>query len=291
MKEGINHQDRPVGEDCLFKCSLCLLLMIVSFFSFPPSHAQCMRNNKVFHDGERVEFNLYYKWGILMTKGGKASMTFTTTDYETVPAWRSELLLSSSGMLDKVFRIRDTIINYTTREHPRLLFSTKRANEKGRYQIDNLTYTYKGDSTYVHAFRRDLKEVKADTILVGGNCVLDIVGCIVHARSFDWNDMVEGQPYYLQVAMGKNVIPISYRYEGQRIVEWEDTKYSTRYLVVDIYDDVFTQNKEALEIWLGDDRNKLPIKVRAKLRIGAMEAYYKDSSGLRYPLDSRIVIK
>lgn len=290
MKDEINHQDHhPAGVDCHFKAYLCLLFFCLTTLA-GQVYAQCLQNNKIFHDGERVDFDLYFKWGLIMAKGGTASMTVNASEYEESSVWKSELLLNSSGMVDKVFRIRDTIVNYTTQQQSRLLFSTKRSDEGGYYQIDNLTYSYKGEETHVHAFRRNKNRIKADTVLVGGNCVLDILGSLMYARSFDWNQMTQSEQYHLQVAMGKTVIPISYRYEGQQIVEKDDVKYATRYFVVDIYDDAFTQSKEALEIWIGDDKNHLPIKVRAKLKLGAMEAYYKDSSGLRHPLNSRIVV-
>lgn len=270
------------------KASL-LFLLFLSFYSFTtPSKAQCLQNTKVFHAGEHVAYDLYFKWGMLMTKGAEASMNVSSSVYADQSVWKSELLLYSKGMIDKVFSIRDTLVNYTTQEKPRLLFSTKRSDEGGYYQIDNLSYSYIGDETHVHAFRRNKNRIKADTVLVGGDCVLDILGGLMFARSFDWHAMEQGKPAHLQVAMGKTVIPISYRYEGQRIVEHERAKYATRYFVIDIFDEAFTQSKEALEIWIGDDDNHLPIKVRAKLKLGAMEAYYKESSGLRFPLNSRI---
>ena len=42
--------------------------------------------------------------------------------------------------------------------------------------------------------------------------------------------------------------------------------------------------KEAAEVWIGDDENHIPVKIRAKLKIGAAEVYYKDSYNLRAPL-------
>jgi len=252
--------------------------------------AQCLQNNQVFHNGEKVEFDVYFKYGVLMPKGGGASITISESEYEGTPAWKSELLLYTGGLADKLFKIRDTIENYTTKQHSQLLYSTKRSNEGGYYQIDNLTYSYKGEETHVHSFRRNTHRVRIDTMLVGGSCVLDILGSLIYVRTFDWNDMTQGVQYHLQVAMGRSVIPISYRYEGQRIVEKDGVKYATRYFVVDIFDEAFTESKEAMEIWIGDDKNHLPIKVRAKLKIGAMEAYYRSSSNLRHPLSSRIVV-
>ena len=94
------------------------------------------------------------------------------------------------------------------------------------------------------------------------------------------------------LASDSGSVNISFRYTGQQIVERNETlKYRTRHFYIDIYDDAFTQSKEAAEIWIGDDENHIPIKIRAKLKIGAAEVYYKSSKGLRYPLTSRVEIR
>lgn len=287
MKAKTNHLVvRRVVEDFRFRTLILLAFFSTAFQS--GLWSQCLQNSNVFWEGEKIEYDLYYKWGILMPKGGTATMTIRSSEYKGEPAWKSELLLNSSGMLDKMFRVRDTIENYVAKDKQCLLFASKRTSEGGYYEVDNLTYTYKGEETHVHSLRRNLERIKTDTILVGGNCVLDILGSLLYARSFDWTQMTQGHQYQLQVAMGRSVIPVAYRYEGQRIIERGNVKYGTRYFVIDIYDDAFAESKEALELWLGDDDNHIPIKVKAKLKIGALEGYYKSSSNLHYPLTSRI---
>lgn len=225
-----------------------------------------------------------------MAKGGTASMTIKESTYQNTSVWHTHLLINTSGLVDKAFRVRDTMENYVTQIQPRLLHSSKRTNEGGYYQIDNLTYTYKDDQTFVHSFRRNRHSIKIDTMLVGGSCVMDLLGSFLLARSFDWNELTIGEPYALQVGMGRSMIKVSYRYEGQRVVERDNVKFRTRLFIVDIYDDAFTESKEALELWIGDDENHIPIRMRAKLKIGAMEAYYKSSEKLRYPLSCRVEI-
>lgn len=286
MKEEVNHHHHQEWAAYDFKKVLCLVVCCC-LAGIGNLQAQCLQKSNIFSHGERVEFDVYFKYG-LMVKGGGASITITESQYEGIPAWNSELLLWTTGMIDKVFRVRDTIENYITQQQPKLLFSTKRSLEGNYYQIDNLTYSYKEGETHVHSFRRNLRAVRVDTALVGGDCVLDILGSLLYARSFDWNEMNLGEQYHLEVAMGRSVIPIRYRYEGQRILERDKVKFATRYFIVDIYDDAFTESKEALEIWIGDDKNHLPIKLRAKLKIGAMEAYYKEALNLRHPLHCRI---
>jgi hypothetical protein len=178
--------------------------------------------------------------------------------------------------------------NYLTKDKPRLLYSGKRTLEGGYYEMDDLSYSYKNNETHIHAIRKNRNRVKTDTVLVGGECVLDLLGSLMYARTFNWENFSAGHKYSLQVGMGKSLIHVSYRYEGQRIVERDKIKFRTRLFIVDIYDDAFTESKSAMEIWIGDDDNHIPVKIRAKLKIGAMETFYKSAQNLRYPLTCRI---
>lgn len=252
--------------------------------------SQCLQQSNIFSNGEQVDFDVYYKWGIIMPRAGSASMTIKESTYNSTPVWHTHLLINSSSFMDKFFKIRDTVENYVTRQHPRLLYSSKRTSEGGYYQIDNLVYTYKDNRTYVHSFRRNNRVVKIDTVLVGGDCVMDLLGSFLLARSFNWNNLDIGVSYALQVGMGRSMIKVNYRYEGQRVIERDNVKFRTRLFIADIYDAAFTETKESLELWIGDDENHIPIKMRAKLSIGAMEAYYKSSKNLQHPLSCRIEV-
>ncbi|MDH6305914.1 hypothetical protein M2459_002701 [Parabacteroides sp. PF5-5] len=290
MKEDRQKVEVPAAavRECHFKrFSFVILCCLVGWFA--QAQKQCLDLN-VFAKGEQMEYDLYFKWGLLMPKAGTASMTIKDTNYKNTPAWHTFLLLNTSGMVDKVFSIRDTMQNFISKENPRLLYSGKRSYEGGYYEMDDLNYTYKDNKAHIHAVRKNLSRVRADTVLVAGECVLDLLGSFMFARSFDWTNIEVGVQYPLEVGMGKSLINVAYRYAGQRIIERGNVKYRTRLIIIDIYDDAFTESKEAMELWIGDDDNHLPIKMRAKLKIGAMEAYYKSSKNLRYPLNCRVEI-
>ncbi|RHJ84869.1 DUF3108 domain-containing protein [Parabacteroides sp. AM08-6] len=263
-----------------------LLLLLVGV-----TGAQNIPVEERIKSGEEVRYELYFKWGLLMPRAGQASLSIKEVEYENEPAYHYCLLFNTTGLFEKVYRMRDTLDCYFTPDML-LLRSEKRVNENDYYLIDDIKFSYDEENIVAHSHRYTPTRTKIDTTLVSSaQYMFDMLGATLYLRSLDWDEMNYGDEFPFQVAIGRDRINVSFRYTGQQIVERSETlKYRTRHFYIDIFDDAFTQSKEAAEIWIGDDENHIPVKIRAKLKIGAVEVYYKSSKGLRYPLSSRFVI-
>ena len=219
------HSLRPIGTAVWAACASKLYICV--FFLCVASLTSLRAQTLPLSHGERVDYDLYFKWGLIMSKAGLATLSVKESEYQGAPSWHYNLLFRSAGVIEKVFRMRDTMDCHYSKE-PRLLFSSKRTNEGDYYLVDNLQFEYQGSGRIdIHSHRHTLKE----------------------------------------------------------------TKFRTRHFYIDIYDEAFSQAKEAAEVWIGDDENHIPVKIRAKLKIGAAEVYYKDSYNLRAPLTCRIVVQ
>ncbi|MDD2435976.1 MAG: DUF3108 domain-containing protein [Massilibacteroides sp.] len=251
--------------------------------------AQCRFENKPFVTGENVDYVIYFKWGILMPKAGQASIDFYETNEDNMPGYSYRLLFRTTGLFESIYKMRDTLASFHD-INMRLLRGIKNSNEGGYYSIDQLTFSYLNDNVSAHSLRYTPTHVKIDTTLTSEGCVFDLMSSVLYLRSLNFTGMTIGDRFSFQVMIGRDVVNVSFHYKGQAILERNNVKYKTRYFSMDIYDEVFEQNESAAEIWIGDDENRIPIKIRAKLKLGAGEAYYSTSSGLKYPLNCRIVI-
>lgn len=283
---------RPTAWGGFGSKSWLLMLLLILFCVADEGQAQCSTVDKVLHPGERVDYDLYFKWGILMPKAGLATLSVQDDCYQSEPAWRYRLLFRTKGVIEKVYKMRDTMDCYFSRREARLLFSTKHSDEKDYYQIDDLTFSYPAaDCVEVHSHRYTPTRTKIDTLLSDAPCVFDMLGATMYLRSISWDQLNRGDEFPFHVAIGRDMVNARFRYTGQQIVEHGDVKYSTRHFFIDIFDEAFTQSKAAAEVWIGDDANHLPIKIRAKLKIGAAEVYYKEGYNLREPLTCRFEMK
>ncbi|MGM9759065.1 MAG: DUF3108 domain-containing protein [Parabacteroides sp.] len=281
------HRAVPWGAWVDWACKWCCLCCCCLLFPQEVG-AQCDDARLRLHAGERVDYDLYFKWGLLMPRAGSASLSVERASFEGTAAWRYRMLFQTTGMFEKIYSMRDTLDCYYARPSGCLLFSTKHSDEKDYYLVDDLRFSYFGDSVRAHSHRYTLTRTKIDTLLTAQACLFDMLGATMHLRTLDWSTFSPGAEFPFRIAIGRDVVHASFRYTGQQIVERGEVKYRTRHFYIDIFDEAFTQSKAAAEVWIGDDANHIPVKIRAKLKIGAAEVYYKESHGLREPLTCRI---
>ena len=226
-----------------------------------------------------------------MPRAGEARISYNSSALNGQSASRYRMLFQTVGIFESVFKMRDTLDCYYSTDNI-LLFSTKHINEGGYYLIDDLTFSYTGQQTSVHSHRYTPTETKVDTNLtVTSGHVFDMLGATFFLRTLDTRNLKPGDNFPCTVAIGRDLVQVIFRYQNQAIIERNQAKYRTHYFIIDIHDDAFSQSKASAEIWVGDDENNIPIKIRTKLKVGYAEVYYKNSSNLKKPLDCRVELK
>lgn len=282
----VKHPLPPIKTALVAYVSKLLFLLWIGCLHETMGHAQVL----TFQANEEVDYELYYKWGLVFSKAGQATFKVAESHFEGEPAWHYSLLFRSAGIVEKLYRMRDTMDCYYSKV-PRLLYSSKHSDEGDYYSVDELRFRYEPANQVAIASRRyTLKRVKIDTLMVAEAPVSDMLGGTLYLRALAAGRLQAGADFPLTVAIGRDLVTMHFRYSGQRIVEHKGVKYRTRHFYIDIEDEAFEQPKAAAEVWMGDDANHIPVKVRAKLKLGAVEAYLKEGRNLRAPMDCRVIL-
>lgn len=221
-----------------------------------------------------------------MPKAGEASIDFLKTNENNIPGYSYRLLFRTTGMFESIYKMRDTLASFHDKDMV-LIRSGKHSNDGGYYSIDRITFAYENDQVSAHSLRYTPTRVRIDTVLTARGCAFDMMSSLLYLRSIDYKKLKVGDRFSFYSMVGRDVVNVSFHYKGQEILERDNAKYKTLHFTMDIYDEVFEQNEAAAEIWIGDDENRIPIRLRAKLKLGAAEAYYSSSSGLKHPLNCR----
>jgi len=241
--------------------------------------------------GEEVRFDIYFKWGILMPRAGEAKVSYNQSSFNGQTASLYRLIFQTVNLFESIYKMRDTLDCYYNPNNV-LFFSTTHTVEGGWDATDKLTFTYADPSTSVHSLRYTPTSKRIDTTLtVPSGHVFDMLGATFFVRTIDRHKLNAGDVFPCTVVTGRDLIPTSFRYQGQAIVERDNVKYRTHYYIIDIHDEVFSRTKASAEVWIGDDDNYIPIKIRTKLKIGYAEVHFRNASNLKKPLDCRVEIK
>jgi len=246
---------------------------------------RCMSLN----EGEEVRYDVFFKWGFLMSRAGESKVSFRPSTFRGQKASTYQMTFQSSKFFDSVYKMRDTIDCYYASDYA-LLYSSKRICESNYYQTDEISFSYpEGNQTRIHTRQYTPGRVKVDTVLtVASGAVFDMLGVVFFLRTLDWKQLKHGDVFPSTVVSGRDLVKISYRYQDAVVMEKDHVKYRTHHFFIDIYDPAFAQNKAAAELWVGDDENHLPLKVRSKLKIGYAEVHYKDAGKLKAPLNCEV---
>ena len=273
------------GKICFF---VFLLLLLVC-----GPHATAQKNgfqSLSMNYGENISYDIYFKWGLITPRAGDAIFSYNKDNSVSGASSRFEMSFKTSKFFDNFFKMRDTLTCYYDNDS-RLIYSRKGSDEGGYYSVDKLTFSYEKENTHIHSLRYTPSRVRVDTTFTVTGDVSDLLGTAYYLRGIDRNKLQSGDCFPITIAIGRDLVKMQFIYQNQSIVEHGNVKYNTRYFKLDIFDDAFESTSAAAEVWVGDDDNFLPIKVRSKLKIGYAEIYYNSSSNLVHPLKCRIEVK
>ena len=120
---------------------------------------------------------------------------------------------------------------------------------------------------------------------------MDAISLYFNMRSVDDEEIREGFSRDLEMVLEDTVRYLKFRYEGREVKKiknlgrFNTLKFRCKIATSDGY--AFEDGTE-FEVWISDDRNKIPLYIQSPIKVGSVQAYLSSYEGLRYPLDSFI---
>ena len=214
-----------------------------------------------FEVGERVEFRL--RWGFIMA--GKAVLeVHEPTEIGGVPAHHFSTSIRTTGLADKVYRVRTRIDSYVTLDGRRTLHYRKDQHEGKRradvsvdFDWDQRTATY-----------RDKRKDKTKEPIDLPETATDMIGALFRFRRMD---LSEGEEKTLPVTDGTKIV------NGKAsLLDTEEVKVPAgRFRALKVaprtsdLSGVFEQSKDSkLHLWFTDDDRHMLVRLSSAVIVG-----------------------
>lgn len=255
--------------------------MILLAIHLPPLNAQCSLENTAFASGEEIYYDLYFNYGIFNARAGKGSLSVTDTNYRGQNAYRLVMLLNTSGLVDNLYTVQDTLTSYIDKELRPLLF-TKEALEGKDYTVERQSYNYEGDEINIRTIRHRNGEEMFDEMVVTDQCTYDYLSVLAYVRNLDFIGIEPGDKKYIRFISGKRAVNMYVNYLGINNMKANDgNTYEVINISLTILDDAFTNQKEAIKASFTNNVNRVPVIIITHLKLGTVKAVLNTVSGLR----------
>ena len=241
-------------------------------------------NNNAFDTGEKLTYDLYYRYGLINMKGGLATLNTESTTYNGTNAYKMTLHASTGGLVNSIYNVNDTLTGFMDRNIVPLLF-TKGAAEGKDYTRERQVYKYSNGKASIRTIRHRNGELSFDENVNTDRCTYDMMSILAYARTLDYSSMKRGDNTQVQFITGRRLVNMYIRYLGTSSMKVNNGKtYDALELSLMVLDKAFVDQEEAMKVWLTNDENKLPLQIDSKLKIGTMRVVLKDFSGNKHPL-------
>lgn len=241
--------------------------------------AQCKIHNTYFQAGEELNYDLYFKYGLINSKAGSSSLKVTEDNFNNNEGYKVTLQAQSSGTARKLFSLDDIFTSYITKDLVPLAY-IKNAKEGKDHTEERVIYSYSHDEVILKTKRVKNGTLRFDESITSKACIYDMMSIVFYARTLNYTNMKKGDTNKVDFISGKKIVSMVIEHNGLEKVEANDgKKYTCIKLILSIMDDAFSDKKEAMKVYITNDENRLPIRLDSKLKVGSTRAILKNYKG------------
>ncbi len=270
---------------------LVIIVFIVS--TFQVSQAQdSMKTNKefrvikqnVFTTGEKLTFEINYGF----VTAGYAYMQIAP-NYRVVngrECYDISIKVNSTKSFDWVYKVRDKYVCYFDKSG---LFPWRFEQHirEGNYSRDyEAIFDQENHKVKTYTGEKDPKKFEGEFDIPA--YVQDAVSAFYFSRTLDYSKLNIGDKIKLQNFYKDKTYPLDVIYHGKETVDVPAGEFKCIKVEPLVQEGGLFKSEGELIVWLTDDDRKMPVRVKTKVLVGAMNVELTDYEGLAGMLNSKI---
>lgn len=261
-----------------FQVSSFFLFFILPMMIFGQNRYRKVEN-ETFERGEFLKYKVNYdSWITYWLTAGFGTMEI---DPEPVKingreTYHITVNGNSAGLFNIFYRVRDRFETFIDREGMMPLKFTRNTREGSYRKDDEVLFDH---NRKIAKSKRATKEITP--------YVQDIISAFYYMRTWDFDTAEVNDKYNIDFFLDDSLYHSEIIFLGR---EWVNTnfgkiycmKFKPRVAMGEIFQDPYP-----MELWVTDDRNKIPVLMRSGVFIGAVKIELVEYRGLKWPLGGR----
>lgn len=257
-------------------------LIILAIFISAVSFGQSVKNentstNFAFQNGEWLKFRMSYS---NFLNAGYSTIEVKDTTNSQEEAFHIIGKGKSTGLISLFFKVEDDYQSFMYKNSLKPYRFIRKINEGGHKKDKEVIFDYETNEAIVKNYKHNTIE----RYPISSN-IQDMLSTLYFLRNQQINDLNIGDEIELQMFLDQEIINFKLRFLGKEILKTKFGKVnSLKFRPVVQAGRVFKE-QESLTIWVTDDKNKIPLRIKASLAVGSLRADLDAFKGLAHPFN------
>ncbi len=250
-----------------------LTILALTILSFAP------QKEDAFDTGEYFKFRIHY--GIV--NAGYATLEVKDATINNKKVYHSVGKGYTTGMSKFFFKVEDLYESYFDKETGKPYRYVRKIDEGGYTKNQEGFFNQNENKVLV----KDYKRKSEKTIMVSEE-VQDIVSAFYFLRNHPNIDKLKsGEAITIDMFFDDEITKFKLKYVGRQDITTKFGTVSTMVFKPLVQTGRVFKEKESLTLWITDDVNKVPIRIKADLAVGSLKADLDEYKGLKSPLKAK----
>lgn len=227
-----------------------------------------------FKPGEWLKFRIHY--GFL--NASYATLHLSSDTIDSIPVYHVVGRGKTTGFASIFFKVDDTYETYFDKEDGRPYRFIRKIDEGGYTKDIEIDFDYSNGS----ALLKDNKNQKKMEIPIHQN-VQDLVSAAYYLRSnYNEQDLRIGESIVMDMLYDDDgVYKFKLKYLGKEVLRTKFGKVECLKFRPYVQSGRVFKEQESLTLWVSNDLNKIPIRIKADLAVGSLKADLDGYNGLK----------
>ena len=237
--------------------------------------ANAQDRTSVFIPGEWMKFRIHYGW----LNASYATLQVYSDSIDGVPVYHVVGKGRTTGFASIFFKVDDTYESYFGKEDGKPYKFVRKINEGGYKKDLEIDFDYEKDK----AILNDKKNKKKINFTIQDN-IQDLISAFYYLRNnYEAQDLVIGEAIKMKLLYDDDgIFNFQLKYLGTEIIRTKYGKVECYKFRPMVQSGRVFKEQESLTLWVSKDKNRIPVRIKADLAIGAIKADLDGYNGLKH---------
>ena len=236
-----------------------------------------------FKEGELIKYRLHL--GVLSAGEAELRVLDKVSSFHGKPCFNIEIRGQTTGLADLLYKVDDIWGTYLDTSNILPLRSYRYIKE-GRYRKNEIVdYDHNTDSVVVHKLNKKDRKLERKVPMAVHHRSQGLVSGYYHLRSLNLRQSNPGDTICMNAFFDDEIYRFEVVFLGREEINTKIGRFKTLVFSPVMEKNRLFNSKDAVKVWITDDENKIPLKIRASIFVGALEADITEVKNVRGKLN------